>query len=291
MSSRGNRRDQAHAMARTRSFDDGRFTLLAPSTPRMMIGAHVGGIAKEDLGFFALRQGLDPRVFLLEPLSYQGLVAFLRAVQGLLAGDAELRQQPTNRIGTQHDTKLVLDQLCHHIARPQRERELQLQRILPRYGVVNPLHGARIQFGRSAEKRLGLQRSPSTSPILGQPSVYRTADDPQGSRDNFGAFAGLYAPHGADAHRFQRRVIQLAGIILSHSTSESDQIRNVKKKVEITYGLTNKLVGADFRHPCGYLCEALFIALRERLCLLAHADESTERADHRQDAGNITLVE
>src|ERR1700751_5624938 len=144
-----------------------------------------------------------------------------------------------NRIGTQHDTKLVLDQLCHHIARPQRERELQLQRILPRYGVVNPLHGARIQFGRSAEKRLGLQRSPSTSPILGQPSVYRTADDPQGSRDNFGAFAGLYAPHGADAHRFQRRVIQLAGIILSHSTSESDQIRNVKKKVEITYGLTN----------------------------------------------------
>src|SRR6202007_1088223 len=217
-----------------------RFTLLAPSTPRMMIGAHVGGIAKEDLGFFALRQGLDPRVFLLEPLSYQGLVAFLRAVQGLLAGDAELRQQPTNRIGTQHDTKLVLDQLCHHIARPQRERELQLQRILPRYGVVNPLHGARIQFGRSAEKRLGLQRSPSTSPILGQPSVYRTADDPQGSRDNFGAFAGLYAPHGADAHRFQRRVIQLAGIILSHSTSESDQIRNVKKKVEITYGLTNR---------------------------------------------------
>src|ERR1700751_5956813 len=58
MSSRGNRRDQAHAMARTRSFDDGRFTLLAPSTPRMMIGAHVGGIAKEDLGFFALRQAL-----------------------------------------------------------------------------------------------------------------------------------------------------------------------------------------------------------------------------------------
>src|SRR6478672_5462308 len=79
MASRGNRRDQAHAMARTRGFDDGRFTLLAPSTPRMMIGANVGGIAKEDLGFFALRQGFDPRVFLLEPLLYQSLVAFPRA--------------------------------------------------------------------------------------------------------------------------------------------------------------------------------------------------------------------
>ena len=59
----------------------------------MMIGAHVGGITKEDLGFFTLRQRSDPRVLLLEPLLDQGLVAFLRAVQGLLASDAELRQQ------------------------------------------------------------------------------------------------------------------------------------------------------------------------------------------------------
>ena len=44
-------------MARTRSFDNGRLTLLAPSSTRMMIGAHVGGIAKEDLRFFLLRKG------------------------------------------------------------------------------------------------------------------------------------------------------------------------------------------------------------------------------------------
>src|SRR6202162_5097695 len=239
MASRGNRRDQAHAMARTRGFDDGRFTLLAPSTPRMMIGAHVGGIAKEDLGFFALRQGFDPRVFLLEPLLYQSLVAFPRAVQGLLASDAELRQQSTNRIGTQHDTKLVLDQLCHHGARPQREGELQLQRVLLRYGVVNPLHGARIQFGRSSKKRLGLQRSPSTSPILRQPSVYRTAADPHGSCDNVGAFTSLNATHGAHAHRFQRRMIQLASIVLSHPPSESDQDSPCQQKYATTYGPIN----------------------------------------------------
>src|SRR5260370_22829563 len=184
MASRGNRGDDAPAMAGCRGLDEGRFALLAPSAPRMMIGAHVGGIAKEDLGFFALRQGFDPRVFLLEPLLYQSLVAFLRAVQGLLASDAELRQQSTNRIGTQHNTKLVLDQLCHHRARPQRDGELQLQRVLLRDGVVNPLHAARIRFGRSSKKRLGLKRSPSTSPILRQPSIYRTAADPHGSSDN-----------------------------------------------------------------------------------------------------------
>src|SRR4029077_19898996 len=171
-------------MARTRGLNDGRLTLLSPGATGMMIGAHVSGIAKEDLGFLTLRQRSDPRVLLLEPLLDQGLVAFLRAVQGLLASDAELRQQSTNRIGTQHDTKFVLDQLRHHLARPQREGERQLQRVLLRYGVVNPLRGARFKFSRPAKKWVPLQRSPPPSPILRQPSVDRAVTDPQGSCDN-----------------------------------------------------------------------------------------------------------
>jgi hypothetical protein len=65
----------------------------------MMIGAHVSGVAKEDLGLFSLRQGFDLRVVRPEPLLDQSLVALLRTVQGLLASDAKLRQQATNRIG------------------------------------------------------------------------------------------------------------------------------------------------------------------------------------------------
>jgi hypothetical protein len=106
-----------------------------------------------------------------------------------------------------------------------------LQGVLLRDGVVNPLQGARIQFGRPAQKRLGFQRSPATSPILRQPAIYRTAVDPHGSCDNLGAFASLYAAHGADAHLFQRRVIQLASIVLFHLPSESDDIRPVNKNV------------------------------------------------------------
>jgi Family of unknown function (DUF5681) len=45
------------------------------------------------------------------------------------------------------------------------------------------------------------------------------------------------------------------------------------------------------RHRRGYFGEASFMMLRKCLCLFAHADESTERADHSQDAGNIALVE
>src|SRR6476646_6383759 len=107
LASRGDRRDQAHAMACAGGFDDRCFALLAPTTPCVMIRAHVGGIAKEDLRFFPLRKGFDLRVFLLEPLLDQGLVALLRAVQRLLASDAELRQQSTDRIGTQRYAKLI----------------------------------------------------------------------------------------------------------------------------------------------------------------------------------------
>src|SRR6266404_1229160 len=166
-------------MACARGFDDRGLALLAPGTPRVMIRAHVSSIAKENLRFFPLRLGLDPRIFLLEPLLYQSLVALLRTVQRLLAGDPELRQKPANRIATQTDAKLVLDQLGHHVARPQRERKLQLQRILLRHCLVDPLHGARIQLWRPSKQRFGLQRSPSTPPILRQPSVYRTAADSQ----------------------------------------------------------------------------------------------------------------
>src|SRR6266700_4615923 len=124
LASRGDRRNEAHAMACAGGFDDRRFALLAPTAPRVMIRAHVGSIAKEDLRFFPLRKGLDPWIFLVEPLLYQSLVALLRTIQRLLAGDAELRQQPANRIGAQHDAELVLDQLGHHVARPQRELKL-----------------------------------------------------------------------------------------------------------------------------------------------------------------------
>ena len=76
----------------------------------------MGRITKEDIGLFSLSQRSDSRVFLLEPMLDKIPVALLCAVQWLLTSDAELRQQPTNRIDAQHCTKLVLDQLRYHIA-------------------------------------------------------------------------------------------------------------------------------------------------------------------------------
>jgi len=53
-------------------------------------------------------------------MPHQGFVAFERAMQWLLAGDAELRQKTPHRIGTQFYAELVLNELGHHLAGPQR---------------------------------------------------------------------------------------------------------------------------------------------------------------------------
>jgi hypothetical protein len=77
-----------------------------------MIAAHVSGIAKENLGFFPLRQGFDLRVFLLEPLLHQGLVTLLRAVQGLLSGDAELPSSRPTELALKTTPNLILISLA-----------------------------------------------------------------------------------------------------------------------------------------------------------------------------------
>ena len=84
------------------------------------------------------------------------------------------------------------------------------------------------------------------------------AVDPHGSCDNLGAFASLYAAHGAYAHLFQRRVIQLASIVLFHLPSESDDIRPVNKNVQL---LMDRLIGESIRpllrpHDQLVLCDA-----------------------------------
>jgi hypothetical protein len=62
----------------------------------MMIRAHMRGVAEIDLGVFPARKSFDPRVFLLEPLLHQRLVAFQGMIQPLLTADPELRQKPSN---------------------------------------------------------------------------------------------------------------------------------------------------------------------------------------------------
>src|SRR5258707_9908952 len=145
-----------HAVPRSRTRHDRGLALPAPGATRMMIRAHVRGVAEVDLSLFPLRQSFDPREFLLEPLLHQSFVPFQRTMQRLLAGDAELGQKPPDRHQAQRDIEFIFDQRRYHLARPQRKCALELQRVLLRHRVVNPLQLPAIEFRRTPKQRLGL---------------------------------------------------------------------------------------------------------------------------------------
>src|SRR6266849_935224 len=197
----------------------------------MMIRAHMRGVAEVDIGFFPMRQSFDPREFLLEPLLHQRLVPFQRTMQRLLASDAQLGQKPSDRDQAQRDLEFIFDQRRHHLTRPQRKCELELQRILLRHRVVNPLQLLAIEFRRTSEQRLGLQRSPATTSILCQPAIDRRTIDTQNTSNNFRAFAVLNTAHRTLTHCLQRGMIQPSSIVLPHAQRESYSHRHVKNSL------------------------------------------------------------
>src|SRR5258708_28959821 len=200
----------------------------------MMIRAHVRGVAEVDLSLFPLRQSFDPREFLLEPLLHQSFVPFQRTMQRLLAGDAELRQKPPDRNQAQRDIEFIFDQRRHHLARPQRKCELELERVLLRHRVVNPLQLLAIEFRRTPKPRLGLQRSPAATSILCQPAIDRRTINAENISNHFRAFTILNTAHRTLTHRLQRGVIQSPRIICPHAQRESYSPRHVKKS-PLTY--------------------------------------------------------
>src|SRR5712671_2145870 len=206
----------------------------------MVIRAHMRGVAEVDLSLFPLRQSFDPREFSLKPLLHQSLVPFQRTMQRLLAGDAELRQKPPDRNQAQRDIEFIFDQRRHHLARPQRKCEFELQRVLLRHRVVNPLQFLAIEFRRTPKQRLGLQRSPAATPILSQPAVDRRTIDAQNISDYFRAFTVLNTAHRTLTHRLQCGVIQSSRIVCPHTQRESYSRRRVKKRL-LTYVLINNV--------------------------------------------------
>src|SRR5260370_42081533 len=204
----------------------------------MMIRAHMRGVGEVDIGFFPMRQSLDLREFLLEPLMHQSFVPFQRTMQRLLEGDAELSEKAPDRNQAQQDIEFIFDQRRRHLTRPQRKCELELQRVLLRHRVVNPLQLPAIEFRRTPEQRLGLQRSPATTSILRQPAIDRRTIDTQNTGNNFRAFTILNTTHRTLTHCLQRGVIQPSRVVLPHAQRESYSRRHVKKSL-LTYVLIN----------------------------------------------------
>ena len=83
---------------------------------------------------------------------------------------------------------------------------------------------------------------PASLSIQSQPIVNRCPIKPQCLADNFGAFPFLHHADGANAQRFQCRVIQFAGIIFSHAPiAKSISISSCQQICWLSYVLINRV--------------------------------------------------
>ncbi len=181
-------------------------------------------------------------------------------IRGVSAGDADPRHQPAIGIGGQRDVELPLDRCRHRLACPQREREFELQRVLPR--PVPSIHCiARAITSAAGRTWFGLQPAPTAAPAARQPASHCSHGDPQGSRGSRGTFARLHGGpfdelRSAHAQSLQRLVIEFARIVICDALKESHGLRAVNKNTKILMDglIYNILARRPCRDPCRHAC-------------------------------------
>src|SRR5271163_271807 len=233
------RRDQTDAMPGSCRLDDRRFTLLSPRAPRVMIRTDVRRVSKINVRTLHLRHFLDLRIFSLQPFLHERLIAFEGAMQRFLTGDTQLRQQPAHGHHAQDNLEFGLDDLRHHLARPQRKFKFELQRILLRHRFVNPFQFLVVQLWWTTKKRPRLQRAPATLAITRQPPKHRTIGYAQRPRHNRRSLARLDAANRQFPQSFQRLVIQSARVVFSHARNRVRTYQPCQGKYAFTYVLIN----------------------------------------------------
>src|SRR6202162_3097286 len=256
MTFRSYRRDQTDAVPGSCRLDDRRFTLLSPRAPRVMIRTHVRRVSKINVRTLHLRHFLDLRIFSLQPSLHERLIAFESAMQRFLTGDTQLRQQPAHGHHAQDNLESGLDDLCYHLARPQRKFKFELQRILLRHRFVNPFQFLVVQLWWTTKKRFRLQGAPATLAITRQPPKHRTIGYAQRPRHNRRSLARLDAANRPFPQSFQRLVIQPARVVFSHAATESEPINLVKENMQLLMFRLIKSLKDRFSYLNGELNDA-----------------------------------
>ena len=146
----------------------------------------------------------------------QTSITLLRSTQWFLAGDPELSEKRSHRRHAQLHPELVFDQLGDHATRPQREGEIELQWILARHRLINPLHHLAREFWRPPGEGPGLQSIPAATAIPHKPALNGGAIQAENFRDDLRTLAIPHTLHNAYAHFLTGPVIKLPSVIPCH---------------------------------------------------------------------------
>ena len=173
--------------------------LHSPGRSGMKVRTHSGLILEEDLGPFLLGLGVDPGVFLLEPLLDQRGILLQGFDDRFLTGQAQLGQEASDRRQGQTYPVLFPNQRPDHGSGPQGEWEFQLKRILGGDGLINPSNLTGGKLLGSARHLARLEGVPTSGPVRSQPLVDTTPGESQGFDHSLGAFPVPNLLDGADS--------------------------------------------------------------------------------------------
>jgi len=151
------------------------YRCLAFNRPRgscVMIRSHPRLVSKKDHRLLSSGQFTNTGIFFQQPLLNFFRPLLVGTPYRTLRGQSQLNQQPANRGFAQLYTKSPMNDLPDHLRSPEGKRELELQWVLLRYRLINPLNRLGIQLRLAPSPFASIKTRPATIPIASEPSIH-----------------------------------------------------------------------------------------------------------------------
>jgi len=182
-----------------------------PGRPRMRGRTNSRLVRKPNLCLHVQGVASYRRIFGLKPvLDFHGIL-LISPPERPLSRKSHLIQKTGDRRPSQGNAELAADDVPNHHARPESELELVLTGI-PLHSLVNPGQGPAVELGGTTAALLGVEPSPSASPIADQPTENGRAVDAENPGDVVGRFPFFDCGHPAPAEFGELGVSQASGI-------------------------------------------------------------------------------
>lgn len=208
------RRDHVEAKPRTRRFDNRSLAFRCPGGSRVVVGPDSCFVAEVDFPLATGGGALDGRELILKPLVDGFRILLVSPPKRTLRREAELVEQAAYGCLTELDAVLLLDEGGDHLPGPQRESELELERVAHRDGGIDPLEHLPIKLGFAPAPLASLELVPSPAAVKCQPIVDGRSADTKCLGDQLGTFAVLHGTDPADSQFRELRVRQLPAVCI-----------------------------------------------------------------------------
>lgn len=208
--------DHVEPEARACRLDRRSLTFRSPGGPGVVIGADPGLVPEPDFALAAGGRALDGRKLFLKPSVDGFRILLVGPPKRTLGREAELFEHASHGCLAQFDVILLLNERGDHLPCPQREGELELERVPHRDCGIDPLEHLAVELWLASAALARPERIPSSAAIKGQPVIDRCPADTKCLSHQFGTFAVLHGSNPTCSQFGELRVCQLLAVCISN---------------------------------------------------------------------------